>query len=55
MMLYFAFGSNLNQKQMASFQAAFSVARQNIKNDPGKVWCVVSTAFLLWASTFQLA
>jgi hypothetical protein len=26
--------SNLNQKQMASFQAAFSTARQNIKNDP---------------------
>ena len=26
--------SNLNQKQMASFQAAFSKARQNIKNDP---------------------
>jgi len=26
--------SNLNQKQMASFQAAFSVARQNIKNNP---------------------
>ena len=25
--------SNLNQKQMASFQAAFSVARQNILND----------------------
>ena len=26
--------SNLNQKQMASFQAAFSVARQNILNNP---------------------
>ena len=26
--------SNLNEKEMASFQAAFSKARQNIKNDP---------------------
>ena len=26
--------SNLNQKQMASFQAAFSVARQNILDNP---------------------
>ena len=43
---------NLNQKQMASFQSAFSQARQNIKNNP-KSFAVESKKINKLASRFE--